>query len=70
MNKLIKELKHQATDYVDSIDDGLGIEHYREFVDLKFAELIVGECAKVALWEQGKGYDVGEIILKHFGVKE
>ncbi len=36
----------------------------------KFAELIVRECANVALWEQGKGYDVGEIILKHFGVEE
>ncbi len=70
MKERIKELKHQATDYVDSVDDGFGIEHYRELVDQKFAELIVRECANVALWEQGKGYDVGEIILKHFGVKE
>jgi hypothetical protein len=44
MNERIRELKQQATDYVDSIDNGIGIEHYRELVDQKFAELIVREC--------------------------
>jgi hypothetical protein len=72
MNERIKELARQA---------GLKIESFmtnppkpfqilgstEQFED--FAELIVRECANVALWEQGKGYDVGEIIKEHFGVK-
>jgi hypothetical protein len=44
MNERILELKQQAEAYVDSVDDGLGIERYRQSVDLKFAELIVREC--------------------------
>jgi len=44
MNERIKELKQQATDYVDSVDAGLKLDHYQQFVDLKFAELIVREC--------------------------
>jgi hypothetical protein len=47
MNERIRELKQQAIDYVDSVDDGLGIEEYRELVDLKFAELLVRECANI-----------------------
>jgi hypothetical protein len=45
----------------DSINEEFGIEY--------LAELIVRECAEVALWEQGKGYDVGETIKQHFGVE-
>ncbi len=41
MNERIRELKQQATDYVDSVDTGLKLDHYQQFVDLKFAELIV-----------------------------
>ena len=44
MNERIRELKQQAIDYVDSVDNGFGIEHYRELVDQKFAELIIAEC--------------------------
>ena len=43
----IKELKQQATDYVDSVDAGLKLDHYQQFVDLKFAELIVRECMDI-----------------------
>jgi len=45
----IKELKQQATNEVDSVDAGLGIEHYREFVDLKFAKLVWDEAYRKGL---------------------
>ena len=42
-----------------------------DFIDLeKFATLIVCECATIALWEQGKGHDVSDIIKNNFGIKE
>ena len=65
MNKRIKEL----ADKVGRIRDlyNIGPVH-RDAVE-QFAELIVRECAEVALWEQGKGYDVGETIKQHFGVE-
>lgn len=60
MNERIQELADQC------------YHQYSEYnIDLeKFAELIVRECADVALWQQGKGYDVSEMIKKHFGVEE
>jgi hypothetical protein len=72
MNERIRELKQQATDYVDIIDDGLGIEHYRQLVDQKFAELIVRECARV-YWNIDDSEIHGEYVKalkKHFGVSE
>jgi hypothetical protein len=65
MNERIQELKQQATDYVDGVDAGLKLDHYQQFVDLKFAELIVRECAELCLAD----YDA-DIILAHFGVEE
>jgi hypothetical protein len=47
MNERIKELKQQATDYVDSIDNGIGIEEYRKLLDQKFAELIVQRTLEI-----------------------
>jgi tRNA(His) 5'-end guanylyltransferase len=85
MNERIKQLKQQATDYVDSVDDGLGIEHYRELVDLKFTELIVRECASRAetkLLKNLKSNETHQLsyneglrdgvleFKKHFGVEE
>ena len=52
MNERIRELKQQAADYVDSIDNGIGIEEYRKLLDQKFAELIVRECIDLASKEQ------------------
>jgi molybdate-binding protein len=72
MNERIRELKQQAEAYVDSVDDGLGIEHYRELVDLKFARLLVEESFRVSLVE-GKGYldpvKLRNAMYKHFGVE-
>lgn len=49
MNERIKQLKRQAEAYVDSVDDGLGIEHYRELVDQKFAKLVWDEAYRKGL---------------------
>jgi len=83
MNKRIKELKQQATDYVDSVDNGIGIEEYRKLLDQKFAELIVRECVKFCEHESNDDehdeYDMGmwvkaesikTAIMEEFGIKE
>jgi hypothetical protein len=74
MNGRIEELKQQAADYVDSIDNGIDIEEYRKLLDQKFAELIVRECGHCMVdimlhggSEPEQGYD---IMLKRFGIKE
>ena len=64
MNERIRELTEQAgfvlwdgaVDWASNYDDELE----------KFAELIVRECANVALRED---HEPGECILRHFGVK-
>ena len=39
--------------------------------EIKFAELIVRECADRATWAQDTGEkDIGGEVLKHFGVEE
>jgi hypothetical protein len=73
MNKRILKLKQQAEAYVDSIDNGIGIEEYRKLLDQKFAELIVKECADIAnQWQVSEhpGLLVRDVIKKHFGVEE
>jgi hypothetical protein len=78
MNERIRELKQQAADYVDSIDNGIGIEEYRELLDQKFAELIIKECMEVASpnymsTPEDSAYYVElaiDRIADHFGVEE
>lgn len=70
MNERIKELVKEhycRTEY----DNGSVHECYEFSPDEleKFTEMIIGECATIALWEQGKGHDVGELIKQHFGVE-
>ena len=76
MNGRIEELKQQAADYVDSIDNGIDIEEYRKLLDQKFAELIVRECAN-AIINDRRLNDVRSAangcvrtINEHFGVEE
>lgn len=73
MNNRIKELKQQATDYVDGVDAGLKLDHYQQFVDLKFAELIIEECLEICKErERANLYGVREVentIKQHFGVE-
>ena len=78
MNGRIEELKQQASDYVDSIDNGIDIEEYRKLLDQKFAELIVKECMQVASpnymsTPEDSVYYVEQAInriAEHFGVEE
>jgi hypothetical protein len=71
MNERIQELKQQAADYVDSIDNGIGIEEYRKLLDQKFAELLIQECASAV--NSRDDSDTGfwaNVIKQHFGVEE
>lgn len=60
MNKQIKELVAQAT---TEESDG-----FKYFDKEKFAELIVRECANFS--DKGTRGGIGELMKKHFGVKE
>lgn len=73
MNKRIKELAAQACDIMplyDSINRGdYTHSQYNMQIELlleKFAELIIQECAEVALREE---HDPSDCILGHFGLK-
>jgi hypothetical protein len=67
MNERIKLLAEQATTYIESTaTSGEGWIFDKE----KFAELIVKECASVALMSNGNNLYVCELIKEHFGVEE
>ena len=77
MNGRIEELKQQAADYVDSIDNGIDIEEYRKLLDQKFAELIVRECAEWLRQPVNQTPSSREVmniaaarLKQHFGVEE
>ena len=66
MNERIKLLALQAGITDNNLSDG-----DMSLTDLeKFAELIVRECAHVALMSNGNNLHVCELIKKHFGVEE
>ena len=66
MNERIKELIKQAT----TIEEHKWGVSYDNFDKEKFAELIVKECAGVALMSNGNNLYVCELIKEHFGVEE
>jgi len=75
MNERIKSLVYEAEKYaLNKANDHDGDEDYENtFEDdfqEKFAELIVKECAHVALMSNGNNLHVCELIKKHFGVEE
>ena len=61
MNERIRELADKAGYYIDP-DFDIEFE--------VFAELIVKECASVALMSNGNNLYVCELIKEHFGVEE
>lgn len=61
MNERIKELESQCKVFVDYSGHRLCVVHSE-----KFAELIIRECAEVALREE---HDPSDCILGHFGLK-
>ena len=62
MNQRLSAIKQQAHLYA------LDQEWYIDSFEQRFAELIVAECARVAL-NTGCG-DIEDELLKHFGVEE
>jgi roadblock/LC7 domain-containing protein len=68
MNERIKQLAEQAS---HQSPDGypVTIPYSKDFAE-KFAELIVKECASVALMSNGNNLYVCELIKQHFGVEE
>jgi hypothetical protein len=85
MNERIRELAKQATNVVEGWSDEHGTTRYYEFNQEKFAELIVRECAGIAIGlsklypREDVGFDVGytmgakraaKEIAEHFGVEE
>jgi hypothetical protein len=72
MNERIRDLKEQALIWaVETLDpDALNDNEWGVAIDEKFAELIVKECAGVALMSNGNNLYVCELIKEHFGVEE
>jgi len=66
MNKRIRQLAEQAGITNNNLSDGNMSHNDLE----KFAELIVKECAHVALMSNGNNLHVCDLIKKHFGVRE
>jgi len=64
MNERIKELIEQAT----TIEEHGWGASYENFDRLKFAELIVRECADIA--DKAEPYKSNDLIKEHFGVEE
>jgi hypothetical protein len=66
MNERIQQLWRQVE--LQECDCGCNPD---EFLRLKFAELIVRECAEIArVWSvEGVEYDGGDAIREHFGVE-
>jgi hypothetical protein len=67
MNKRLKQLGDQAGVCPIKHVGGGEWDSYLPEAEQKFAELIVKECAEIALRED---HDPHECILKHFGVEE
>jgi len=66
MNERIKELAEEAGMIVGESN---GFDRTRLMPrEVKFAELIIKECAEVASDYDGACY-VGEAVIKHFGVE-
>lgn len=71
MNERIKELMIQSGAYEHyEINEGVDGD---ELPMVKFAEMIVKECAELNFRELGlsgsESFDVGEMIEQHFGVE-
>ncbi len=69
MNERIRELAEQAgiTTNIDTDYFEKDINKWVDYYSQKFAELIVQECADIALRED---HEPSECILTHFGVKQ
>ena len=67
MNERIMELAEQAeSSRLEYNSATMMTERIQEFDKQKFAELIIRECANIAMRED---HDPYECILKHFGIE-
>ena len=71
MNERIRQLAEQADGvFIHKLITGAKQYTFLEKDLEKFAELIVKECAGVALMSNGNNLYVCELIKQHFGVEE
>ena len=84
MNERIKELEKQSTTVVEGWSDENGTTRYYEFNREKFAELLIRQCAHVAVFKDSgtvataavaghmaAGRSIAaKLIKEHFGVEE
>jgi len=71
MNERIKQMcEHSKAYSTECTKDFTGDEpvEWMDYYTEKFAELIVKECAEIAVREEGSW--PGQAILEHFGVEE
>jgi len=69
MNERIVDLYEQASLFASEEENPT--KSYKDRVMIKFAELIVKECAEIADHSNVNGKSIiGERIKEHFGVKE
>jgi hypothetical protein len=69
MNKRIRELAKQASDYANTYSD-VGADVWFEIYNKKFAELIVKECSEIARLNTRVDSKLCVMIQEHFGVTE
>ena len=69
MNERIVDLYEQASSFAS--EEESPIKSYKDRVLLKFAELIVRECADIAI-DNGCGdfVDINQKLFEHFGVEQ
>ena len=68
MNERIVDLYEQASLFASEEENPT--KSYKDRVMIKFAELIVRECADIATMKQHEWHSAGSYILEHFGVKQ
>jgi hypothetical protein len=67
MNEKINKLWDQAVNLIQDNNDG---DWSLDACKDKFAELLIKECANIALMSNGNNLHVYELIKQHFGVEE
>jgi hypothetical protein len=66
----IKTVEVPLPDEIYKLGEGI-FRRYETYDHIKFAELIVRECANRASWAQDTSEkDIGGEVLNHFGVEE
>ena len=79
MNERIRELSKQAWEWAEQQEYNDPAQEFSDILEQKFAELIVRECADIALKKgmaspdtdfRTGSYVINQYLLTHFGVEE